>query len=364
MRKHNPENELAKREYLSWLRNAGGRSNATLDIAAAALNRFEAFNRYRAFKTFRREQAIGFKTHLASQKSETTGKPLAKATLYSTLKVLRGFFEWLAREPGYRKALVFSDAAYFNLTDNETRIATASRQRPAPSLEQVRHLVEAAPATSPIERRDRAVIAVIMLTGARDAAVASLRLKHLDLNARTLFQDAREVKTKRAKTFTSVFFPVGEPFEETVRAWAKELTHEHLFGPDDPLFPAAKVALGETGLLGAQGVERRFWSSAGPIRSIFHRACATAGLPYFNPHSLRQTLMQLAYYMNLTPRQLKSWSQNLGHESVLTSLGSYGTLSFHEQAEVMASLATGRAEPSDEIKALAEKLAEIARRQR
>jgi hypothetical protein len=111
-------------------------------------------------------------------------------------------------------------------------------------------------------------------------------------------------------------------------------------------------------------VERRFWSCTGPIRSIFHRACATAGLPYFNPHSLRQTLMQLAYDLNLTPRELKAWSQNLGHESVLTSLGSYGTLGFHEQAEVMTSLATGRVGPSDEIKALAEKLAEIARRQR
>jgi hypothetical protein len=107
MRKHNPENELAKREYLAWLRNADGRTDATLDIT----------------------------------------------------------------------------------------------------------------------------------TGTRDAAVASLRLKHLDLSARTLFQDAREVKTKRAKTITSALFPVGEPFEEIIRAWVEELTRDHQFGPDDPLFP-------------------------------------------------------------------------------------------------------------------------------
>ncbi len=123
MRKHNAENEIAKREYLIWLRNACGRSSATLDMVAAALHRFEAFNRYRSFKAFRREQAVSFKAHLASQRSAATGKPLSKATLYSTLKTLRAFFEWLSREPGFRKALQVSDAAYFNVTDNEARIS-------------------------------------------------------------------------------------------------------------------------------------------------------------------------------------------------------------------------------------------------
>ncbi len=93
MRKHNPQNEAAKREYLAWLRNAGGRSEATLDQVAAAIHRFEAFNRYRDFKAFRREQAVSFKTHLMTQKNEATGKPLSKATLYSTLRTLRAFFE-------------------------------------------------------------------------------------------------------------------------------------------------------------------------------------------------------------------------------------------------------------------------------
>jgi integrase len=351
MRKHNAENELTKREYLAFLRNAGGRSAATLDAAAAALHRFEAFNGYRSFKKFRREQAISFKAHLAAQKNAATGKPLSKATLYATLKTLRAFFEWLAREPGYRAALVYSDAAYFNVTENEARIATATRQRPAPSLEQVRTIVQAMPSATALERRDRAVIALIMLTGARDAAVTSLRLKHLDLANRTLFQDAREVRTKRAKTITTVFFPVGDLFEAMVTEWAEELKRDHLFGPDDPLFPTTRVAVGETGLFGAQGMLRQPWASAAPIREIFRRACAAVGLPYYNPHSLRQTLLRLSYELNLTHRQLKAWSQNLGHESVLTSLGSYGALSTHEQADVMGALGRRQVDPEDEATA-------------
>jgi len=337
MRKHNAENEFAKRAYLAFLRNAKGRSEDTLDMVAAAIHRFEAFNRYRSFKAFRREQAISFRVHLAAQTNDA-GKPLSKATLYSTMRTLRAFFEWLSREPGYRKTVIFSDAAYFNISENDARAATASRQRPAPSLEQVRRMVEAMPAATVVQRRDRAVVALIMLTGARDSAVASLRLKHIDLPTRTLFQDARDVKTKRAKTITTVFFPVGDPFETIVAHWVEEQGRDHLFGPDDPLFPATRVGVGQTGLLGPQGLERRSWTTAGPIREIFRRACALAALPHYNPHSLRQTLMRLTYDLDLSPRQLKAWSQNLGHESVLTSLGSYGALSAHEQADVIGTI--------------------------
>jgi integrase len=365
MRKHNAQNELAKREYLAFLRNAGGRSAATLDMVAAALHRFEAFNRYRSFKNFRREQAISFKVHLAEQKSGTTGKPLSKATLYSTLKIVRAFFEWLSREPGYRKTLVFSDAAYFNVTDNEARIATATRPRQAPSLEQVQRIIQSMPSTTPVERRDRAVVALIMLTGARDAAAASLKLKHLDVDNCTLFQDARDVKTKRAKTITTFFFPVGEPFESVVRDWVEELKRDHLFGPDDPLFPATHVAVGPTGLFGPEGLERRPWATATPIRTIFRRACEAAGLPYYNPHSLRQTLMRVAYDRGLNPRQLKAWSQNLGHESVLTSLGSYGALTLQEQADVIGQLGAVDVDDGDRtMDEIAKQLVQLARRRR
>jgi integrase/recombinase XerD len=171
----------------------------------------------------------------------------------------------------------------------------------------------------------------MMLTGARDAAMASLKLKHLNVARRTLFQDARDVKTKRAKTITTVFFPVGRDFEQIVSAWVNELHTEHLFGPDDPLFPATRLTLDTNGLFAGGGIERRLWTSAGPIRDIFRHAFERSGIPYCNPHSLRRTLMQVAYDRNLTHKQLKAWSQNLGHDSVLTSMVSYGALSLEEQ---------------------------------
>lgn len=353
MRKHNDENELIKRDYVAWLRGPKGRNQATLDAVMAAIHGFEAFTRFANFKTFRREQAISYRERLAEQTNGATGKPLSLSTLHSRLSALRAFFEWLSREPGYRKTVRFNDAAYFNVSANEARTATAKREQPTPSLEQIAHVLETMPAETVIQRRDRALVAFVILTGARDSAVASLRVKHVDLDRGRVTQDAREVKTKAAKTFTSAFFPVGERPRQIVADWIAELKTELLFGPDDALFPASRQGLDERGYFAADGVTRDCWTSADPIRTVFRRGFEAASLPYFTPHSFRRSLMRLAYDLDLTPRQMKAWSQNLGHDGVLTSLVSYGGLSMDEQADIMANLGRTRAEgPKDSAEVL------------
>lgn len=365
MARFNADNELAKRAYFDWLRNACGRHESTVDQVAAAIHDFEAFNRFKPFKTFRREQAMSYKQYLADHRNHATGKPLRKATIYARCKALRAFFEWLAREPGYRRSLVFSDASYFNVIGNDARTATARREQKSPSLGQVLHVLETMPADTAIQRRDRAVVAFILLTGARDSAAASMRLKHVDLKAATVFQDAREVATKRAKTFTSSFFPVGDHPRRIVEEWIGELRSEHQFGHDDPLFPASTVSLDDEGRFHVGGLSRQHWTSASPIRAIFRRAFAGAGLEYFPPHRLRRTLVHLSYDLDLTARQMKAWAQSLGHDSVLTSFTSYGVLPLEEQASVMAELAEGPRnddDPADrEIQAMATRLLKLSR---
>jgi hypothetical protein len=50
-------------------------------------------------------------------------------------------------------------------------------------------------------------VALTLLTGTRDSALASMKLKHVDLIAGSVYQDALDVKTKFNKTFTTYFFP-------------------------------------------------------------------------------------------------------------------------------------------------------------
>ena len=229
-------------------------------------------------------------------------------------------------QPGYKSRFQYSDADYFNLSEKDTRIATASREQRAPTLDQIKHVINTMPAKTEIERRNRALVAFTLLTGARDRAIASMKLKHVDLTANSVAQDAREVKTKFSKTFTTFFFPVGDEIREIVAEWVSYLRCDQLSGNDDPLFPATQVAVGPDHLFAASGLQRKQWSSASPIRTIFREAFEGAGLPYFNPHSFRNTLVRLGQDVCKTPEQFKAWSQNLGHEGVLTTFLSYAKL--------------------------------------
>jgi hypothetical protein len=118
------------------------------------------------------------------------------------------------------------------------------------------------PANTHVERRDRAVLAFAILSRARDGAIATFRLKHLNLEARTIFQDCREVKTKGRKTFTSNFFPIGpEPVDIIA-----ELGRSDAFSGRPSLRPDC---------------------------------------PGFDPHSLRKTLALHADSLNLTREEEK-----------------------------------------------------------
>lgn len=353
MTTHNASNERIKRQYFAYLKEAKRHSEPTVDAVAKALARFEADTKYRDFKAFHFEQAIVFKKRLADQQSHTTGEKLSKATLHATLAHLKRFFQWLAWQPGYKSRLQYSDADYFNLSEKDSRVATAKRERPAPTLEQVKHAITAMPCNTETERRNRALMAFILLTGARDSAVASLKLKHVDLAAGCVYQDAREVKTKFSKTFTTYFFPVGDEIRQILADWVSYLRQEQLWGNDDPLFPATRVAVGASQQFAACGLERRHWSNATPIRTIFREAFEAAGLPYFNPHSLRKTLVRLGESVCKTPEEFKAWSQNLGHEEVLTTFYSYGEVSERRQSELIKALATPGARAETEAEAFA-----------
>lgn len=356
MTTHNANNERIKRRYFAYLKEAMRHSEPTVDAAAKALARFEAHTRCRDFKVFHYEQAIAFKKQLAEQKGQRSGEKLSKATLHATLAHLKRFFHWLAGQPGYRSRLQFSDADYFNLSEKDVRVATAKREQVGPTVEQVKHVIAMMPADSAIQRRDRALIAFTLLTGARDSAIASLKLKHINLAAGYVEQDAREVQTKFSKTFTTFFFPVGLEIHRIVVEWVAYLREVLLWGNDDPLFPATRIALGNTLQFEAVGLERAHWSTAARIRTIFKDAFTNADLPYFNPHSFRNTLVRLGEVVCKTPEEFKAWSQNLGHDKVLTTFFCYGQVACDRQGEIMQGLATPQSVISPDVAALAKAL--------
>ena len=255
MTNYNPRNERTKRDYFILLKQADQMADATVDGIRKALCRYEEFAGYEDFASFEKERAIGFKKHLTKLSSARSGKPLSHATIYSTVQGVQAFFRWLSRLPGYRSRIVPSDIRYLNLSRKDVAIATSNRTKRFPTLEQVNVTLASMSASTEVEMRDRALFAFAILTGIRDSAISSLRLKHVDIHQRLVIQDPSEVKTKFSKRIETFFFPVGPQIERIVTEWVTFLREEKLYGNDDPLFPRTKVVANKVNGFIGDGLE-------------------------------------------------------------------------------------------------------------
>jgi integrase len=142
---------------------------------------------------------------------------------------------------------------------------------------------------------------------------------------------------------------VGDEVLLVLSAWVSYLQEKLFWGPDDPLFPATRVVLGNGQQFIVCGLDRRHWSNATPIRKIFKEAFTSAGLEYFNPHSFRKTLAQLGEKVCQTPEEFKAWSKNLGHEQVMTTFSSYVAVASRRQAELIRALKRPKMSQDDVI---------------
>lgn len=336
--KYIAKNERIKREYFDFLKEAKQQDEQSIDAVAKALARFEGYNAYKDFKSFKKQQAIGFKKKLAESVSDTTGQRLSKSTLFATCRHLKSFFQWLSMQAGYKSSVKYSDADYFNISAKDSRIARAKRPQRVPTIDEIETVIEAMPTSTAIELRDRALIAFTLLTGARDAATASLKIKHIDFDKNEVFQDGRDVNTKAGKTINTVFFPVGGQYREIVFEWVEYLQTELGFDDDSPLFPKSKSSLSSTGSAQASVLVPEHWANATPIRKVFKLAFERVELPYANPHSFRNTLAKFGEELCTTAETFKAWSQNLGHEGVLTTFYSYGEVQPERQSEIIQRL--------------------------
>lgn len=330
----NEKNERLKRRYLEYRKYAGQLSEKSLDREISALEQFDIWNGRKDFARFHIEQAMGFRTHLENSKSKT-GKPLAKSSMRAILKTLRGFILWLSQRDGYRSKIKAADADYFNLSRRDEAVARAAPQRPAPSISQAKYALGLMPSNTPHQKRDKAVFALLCLTGIRVAALASLKIKHIDLREKSVTQNPREVATKFGKPIDTFFVKEFEDAENALADWLTYLDQTALYGPDDPLFPTTAVQASIDKGFTVAGFNRNHWKSTEPIRKIVKKAFESANLPNYGPHAFRHMLARHVAKNCVSVAELVATSQNLGHTDVLTTLRSYGQISRDEQRRLV-----------------------------
>ncbi len=337
MPKLNGSNVRMRHKYLDYLKQAKGRDEKTLDKVAAALSEFETAIAGKDFKRFDRSWGERFKAHLAKARNRRTKKPLSPSTIDATLAYVKGFILWLADQPGFKSRVGYSDAEYFNNSQRGRRVAHARRAIPYPSMGQALHAFQAMPERDKFERRDKALFAFFMLTGARDGAVASLLLKHINLFDGHVFQDPRDVATKNAKLIDTWFFPVDPLYRDFFAGWVTYLREVELFGDTDALFPKAEMGIVDQ-RFEKIGLSRAGYSSGAPLNAIIKEAFRRVQMQPFTPHAFRKTLALYGDEICARMEQRKAWSMNLGHEHMATTVNSYIPVSKERQGELIRGL--------------------------
>ncbi|ASP30489.1 hypothetical protein CHH26_09835 [Qipengyuania flava] len=117
--------------------------------------------------------------------------------------------------------------------------------------------------------------------------------------------------------------------------WCEYLREDLLCGENDPLYSKTQIGVGEQGGFAAMGLAREYWSGTGPILDIHRQAFAAAGLPYHNPHCFPHALARLGERICIPSEHFKAGSQKLGHERVLTTFTSYGSVPASRQADLI-----------------------------
>lgn len=360
MPEYNPKNEVAKKQYEDALLHGKCRDPKTVKAVWNSINLFEEFTRYADFRTLDADQAKAFKAWL-EKKVNKNGDSLSSATMRSTLQSLREFFEWLAIHPQYIRKVDGRAVQYLRLSDNANRAGRASREKVPPTLQELSKALIAMPSDTDIEKRDRALFAFTVITCVRDDALVSLKMKDVDAQRKTVWQDPKHVRTKRRKGINTRFVSQVMPeAEEIVLDWLKYAQDVLGLKSNEPLFPKTLVENdASTMAFRANGLSREHWANAQPVREVFKVAFQRVGQPYYHPHLFRKTVVKWAQ-QNCSQLEFKALSQNLGHEHAMTTYNAYGDLSVDEQFQVIAKIGAAHAElanvPMDAI------LQEVARR--
>lgn len=352
----NHGNIALRRDFQIYLKQAEGFREKTIIAALRHIAQFDTHTNHQSYFAINCDTIITFKDRLEAKLSLNTSDQRSPSTVLHTLLDLKKFYDWLEAHTGIKMA-ASGLSKYFSPSRNLQALADApGKDGFVPTHVQVLTIVLAMPHENFIQRRDRALIAFLLLSGTRISAALSLQLQHIDLENRAVFQDARIVKTKNAKTMYTTWFPVGAEIEDIFTSWVKEL-HNGISNNAAPLFPRAMDPIRHK----ARPNEVLPLLDQGTVRKIIKCACNAVELPYFNPHALRKTLALMGDDLCKNTKQRKAWSQNLGHEKMATTDQYYGKL---EVADQFAELSTIRnAIPNREANELLELLPQLTSEQ-
>jgi site-specific recombinase XerD len=212
-----------------------------------------------------------------------------------------------ARKLAALRALFSSQREHGAIAENPADLVSTPR-RPSHlprvlSSREAAGLLDAIPASGPLELRDRAMFELAYGCGLRAEELVSLNVPDIDHEDEQLRVEGKGRKTR--------FLPVGEPAMAALREYLERSRPALTAGPRPPRDPAAVHALflSKTGRrLGTSDVRRRLRTWTARAGAVSERAGGS-----ISPHALRHSF---ATHLLEGGADLRSIQELLGHASV------------------------------------------------
>lgn len=337
--------------YQLYLTENAGLADPTVDENLRSLARTSAILSNKSFADYAIADAMVIKDALREALDDEPS-PLSLPTVDRNLGHCRRFFTWLGRQDGV--TLEPDLPGYFRLKLRERRLLNHAAKETDFSIAQALSLFRLMPDTDPIDFRNKAMIALLIMTGIRVDALASLRGKHVDVRSYWINQAPPGARTKHDKPVRSYCLDLGCGMREALRRWA-DWRERSGFGRDDAFFlPYRFIGPNQIGLghRPAQADQSAApWRQSDSVRAIVKCAAQAAGLADLDvgPHDLRRMIHPyLASNADMSERHKIALQLNLGHTPRETIHKHYTSMTDTQRQDVLDELCRmirGRSDP-------------------
>lgn len=313
----------------------------TVDEHQRALATMSAFLGHKPFAHIGIADACRFKDELRRRRALEGDMALSWSTLGHTLDRCGAFFRWFQRRPGIEMDPDLP--GYFKLSRRERTAESGMVKGTSLTFDQALCLFAAMPGSTPIELRNRAVIAMFITTGIRVSALVTLRGKHTNMYTRWINQDPREVNTKFGKHIRTYCLDLGSGLLDGLREWVR-WREVNGFGADAPFFLPDRYLQANGIGLGYRSAESEIpecWKSDAPIQRIIKYAAQAAGVPDegISSHDFRKVLHPfLSKRGRMMIIEEVALQLNLGHKPTETIRKHYASIQDSEREEILDEL--------------------------
>ena len=277
-----PENNSSNLRWLYgyriFLENHQEWDVRTVDAHLRAIGQMSAFLAHKAFELITIADVRGFKDELRHRQELDGRKGLSRSTIVHTLDRCRAVFKWLQRRPDIRMDPDLP--GYFKPSRRERAAESSMVKGTSLNFDQALCIFKAMPQSRPLELRNRAIIAMLIVTGLRIAALITLRGKHVNPHTRWINQDPREVNTKLDKPIRTYCLDLGSGLLNAISEWAR-WRDTNGFGEDAPFFlPDRHIQSNMIGLgyRPAATDLAQCWKSDDSVQRIIKDAAHAAGI--------------------------------------------------------------------------------------